>query len=1256
MKFKKRKASITAIVVVLCVMVSVNYILYNYAQNNHEELISINLSGKQRMLSQKITLDLVLMEEQLKAGDDFSKPPLKESRSELQRLLTHFKEVQEGLQNGSEKWNLPKLENEYIQVLFNLEAPYFHQLYSNADSLINYPDPEKVETRIQTVFDNQKRYLSTQDLITYELEEETQSHLNRLSTKMLILSILSVILILLMIPFVFNPIFKKVQSVNKELKESSEKYHQFYHNTPAMMHSIDQEGKIIHVSNYWLKKMGYTRSEVIGHKSSDFLTPESQKYAQEKVLPDFFKNGSCENVPYEFVTKSGKIIDTILSASSERDKGGDVIRSHAVITDVTLEKKAERALQMSEEKNRALLQANPDVIFRLSGEGNFIDFHASPGVLIMPSETFYNSNIKDILSEDQAEECVTLIQKALESGELQMFYHHINYEGQQYYFEGRIVKNGDNEVLNIVRDITSQKKAELLSSISYDIAMKSSGGDINVEQFCKYTQKELGQLFNTDEFYISQVNGTDKLTFLYISDSSFEGKLPYTRKQGNGLSEYVIQTKEPLLLNNGEVLAFQEKNNLEIYGKPAKSWMGAPLISSGKAIGVIACQSYTEEGLYNENDLNLLSSIGNQIGLWIEKLKVAEDQAGLIQIFEKSLYEVYIFDMDTLHFKYVNRSATENLGYTDDELYQLTPLDVKDGLTEEYCASLLDTLQSNESSTARFEAHHKRKDGTFYPIEVHLQRSVFKGEDVCISTVLDITSRKEAEKGIQEYARFFSLSMELMCIASADGYFKKVNPLFMSTLGYTEKELLENPFHSFIHPEDIEKTSKATQLTANGKKPVSTVNRYRCKNGEYKWISWESSIDKKTGFIFATGRDVTELKNAEMALLKSENSLKEAQRITQLGSWEWDMQSNTVKFSDENYRILDLQKDTEEVTLQVFISKVHPDDQQRVMKTFEHAFQERNSFKITFRIKPEKGNDRDLECRGHVEVDKDNNIVRYYGTCMDVTERVKAEKAKEVFTNQLEEKVEERTEKLVEIQEQLKKALSKEKKLGDMKSNFVSTASHQFRTPMAIIQANSELMTMLIQNTDIEVKDKLERVTGRIEKEIKRMTDLMDDVLILGKITSSAITVDKKPTDILKICDELREQFNGIQQDQRTLNFSYTGEPCEVNIDAKYISHAIVNLISNAFKYSSGENPEMELTYEDTQLKMVISDNGIGIPEEDIDNLFSPFYRAKNTQNVEGTGLGLAISKEYVELNNGEIAVESKLNEGTTFTIHIPYQ
>jgi len=161
-----------------------------------------------------------------------------------------------------------------------------------------------------------------------------------------------------MLRFVSSQIAMAIERKRAEeaLRESERRYRSLYYNTPAMLHSIDNNGRLISVSEYWLRVMGYTREEVIGRRSTDFLTEASRRFAEENVLPEFFRTGTCTDVPYQFVTKGGEVMDIALSAIAERDPDGSVIRSLAILQNVTERNRAERALAQSEERYRGLFE------------------------------------------------------------------------------------------------------------------------------------------------------------------------------------------------------------------------------------------------------------------------------------------------------------------------------------------------------------------------------------------------------------------------------------------------------------------------------------------------------------------------------------------------------------------------------------------------------------------------------------------------------------------------------------------------------------------------------------------------------------------------------------------------------------------------------------------------------------------------------------------------------------------------------------
>jgi len=272
-------------------------------------------------------------------------------------------------------------------------------------------------------------------------------------------------------------------------------------------------------------------------------------------------------------------------------------------------------------------------------------------------------------------------------------------------------------------------------------------------------------------------------------------------------------------------------------------------------------------------------------------------------------------------------------------------------------------------------------------------------------------------------------------------------------------------------------------------------------------------------------------------------------------------------------------------------------------------------------------------------------------------ENIVQKKTKKLSANQLKledslRKEKERTIALITSENKLKASLIKEKELGQLKESFVTVASHQFRTPLAVIQSNAELLEMLNNLGQKQETEKYAKVTNRITTAISKMTDLMDDLLTLGKLTSGKVTYNPESFDLVEFCNILTEEFNIIQIDGRSIDFITLGESYMVYLDAKLLEHALSNLISNAFKYSLGKgNPKLSLEFKEKELVLSIKDFGLGIPKEEQLNLFEPFFRADNVTEIQGTGLGLSIAKEYVQVNKGNIIATSILGEGSCFEI-----
>jgi len=200
------------------------------------------------------------------------------------------------------------------------------------------------------------------------------------------------------------------------------------------------------------------------------------------------------------------------------------------------------------------------------------------------------------------------------------------------------------------------------------------------------------------------------------------------------------------------------------------------------------------------------------------------------------------------------------------------------------------------------------------------------------------------------------------------------------------------------------------------------------------------------------------------------------------------------------------------------------------------------------------------------------------------------------------------------------------------------------------------LVDLIIKKNDSQLSRPILKANVRIQREIKTMVGLMDEILVLGKITSgNTLKLRRKKTNLEDLCHEVTDTYNQLQDKTRETTITTSGKTKNVNIDQNLFKHVLSNLLSNAFKYSTDINPKIKIEYKNLSVRILIVDEGIGIPEKDLPNLFTPFHRATNVGDIKGTGLGLSIVKEYVELHGGTIEVQSKLNKGSSFIINLPY-
>lgn len=291
----------------------------------------------------------------------------------------------------------------------------------------------------------------------------------------------------------------------------------------------------------------------------------------------------------------------------------------------------------------------------------------------------------------------------------------------------------------------------------------------------------------------------------------------------------------------------------------------------------------------------------------------------------------------------------------------------------------------------------------------------------------------------------------------------------------------------------------------------------------------------------------------------------------------------------------------------------------------------------------------------------------------DITERKKAEEALKrseeqllVYASELEKKVQSRTEDLAstitalekEVQEKKKaeeearKALDRERELNELKSKFVSIASHEFRTPLSTVMSSASLINQYIERGQ---PDKVNKHVLRIKSSVNHLTSILNDLLSLGKLEEGKVDVNKESILLSEFLKEVKEEITSTLKAGQRLEVRISNAVEYLRSDARILRNILFNLISNASKYSDeNKSIRIECFMDGGSVAFAVRDEGIGIPAEDQKHMFDRFFRASNAGNVQGTGLGLNIVKRYVDLLNGTISFSSVHGKGSIFTVIIP--
>jgi PAS domain S-box-containing protein len=487
--------------------------------------------------------------------------------------------------------------------------------------------------------------------------------------------------------------------------------------------------------------------------------------------------------------------------------------------------------------------------------------------------------------------------------------------------------------------------------------------------------------------------------------------------------------------------------------------------------------------------------------------------------------------------------------------------------------------------------------------------------------------KKEVET--EKLEKLFSMSIDVICVAGTDGYFKKVNPAFKYTLGFEEDELLGRPFADFLHPDDVVESLKEVERLGTGIKTVGFENRFKTKAGNYRLFSWVANPDAATGELYCIGRDITEQRATEQKLSKVQKRHMTFFNNSQGIMSTHDMRGNLLNVNPAGAKMLGYTK--EELEKKNLVDVLSPETKENV-KPYLKLLKENRRAEGLMTVMSKQGEIKTWKYNNILIADGDEEYA--IGNALDITE-------------------------LIYIENELKKAKDLAEQNAMAKDIFLANMSHEVRTPMNAIIGFSELLASTKLNLEqTEFIDSI-RLAG------ENLLVIINDILDFSKIESNSLTLEKVPINLREITNHVKKLL-AQKAKEKKISFNLYVEdelPDYVLGDKVRLAQILINTIGNAIKFTEKGKVDVfcQVVVKDEascQIEIKIKDTGIGIQSDKQAIIFERFKQADSdtTRKYGGTGLGLSISKKLVELFGGTIQVFSEVGSGSEFTIQLPFK
>jgi PAS domain S-box-containing protein len=484
------------------------------------------------------------------------------------------------------------------------------------------------------------------------------------------------------------------------------------------------------------------------------------------------------------------------------------------------------------------------------------------------------------------------------------------------------------------------------------------------------------------------------------------------------------------------------------------------------------------------------------------------------------------------------------------------------------------------------------------------------------------------QKSEAELDRFFTLSLDMLCIASADGYFKRISPVFTQALGWSVEEILAQPFMDLVHPDDRAATLREVERqVAAGENVLNFENRYRHKDGSWRVLSWKS-VPQPGGMMYAVARDITEQKRIEEQVTEN---------LKMLAEFKAALDEHAIvaitdargKITYVNDKFCAISKYAREELLgqdhRIINSGHHP---KAFIRGLWETITSGRVWKGELKNRAKDGTFYWVDTTIVPFLGTDGKPIQFIAIRADITERKEA------------------AEQIVRLNAELKQHAEGLEAANKELESFSYSVSHDLRAPLRHVQGYADMLTKALGD---QLADKPRRYLKTITDASVEMGQLIDDLLDFSRMAKVELHEKRIPLDEL-----MRDTLRAHEMAAKDRNIVWKIAPLpEVMGDAAVLRQVFANLVGNAVKYTRGRNPaQIEIGVagaEDGRTVLFVRDNGAGFDPKYIHKLFGVFSRLHRAEEFEGTGIGLAIVRRVISRHGGRVWAEGKVGEGATF-------